>query len=48
MTTVHPDLQHTTRHSPWNKGHLIGPKPPLKLPEVWGIRIRLQLGKNTR
>jgi len=28
---------------PWNKGKLIGPKPPLKLREVWAIRIRLQL-----
>ncbi len=48
MTTVTPNPQHTTGHSPWNKGHLIGPKPPLKLPEVWGIRIRLQLESNTR
>jgi len=28
---------------PWNKGKLIGQKPPLKLNEIWGIRIRLQL-----
>lgn len=28
---------------PWNKGRLIGPKPPLKPKHVWGIRIRLQL-----
>ena len=27
---------------PWNKGKLIGQKPPLKLKEVWEIRIRLQ------
>ncbi len=26
---------------PWNKGKLIGQKPPLKLKEIWGIRIRL-------
>ncbi len=30
---------------PWNKGKLMGQKPPLKLKEVWEIRIRLQLGK---
>jgi len=30
-------------HIPWNKGHLIGPKPPLKLREIWAIRNRLQL-----
>jgi hypothetical protein len=28
---------------PWNRGKLIGQKPPLKLREVWSIRIRLQL-----
>ncbi len=33
---------------PWNKGMIIGPKPPLKLKEVWAIRIRLQLSGNVR
>ncbi|MFZ2169883.1 MAG: tyrosine-type recombinase/integrase [Methylococcaceae bacterium] len=33
---------------PWNKGKLIGQKSPLKLKEIWEIRIRLQMGKNTR
>jgi hypothetical protein len=33
---------------PWNKGKLVGQKPPLKLKEVWEIRIRLQLGKRLR
>jgi hypothetical protein len=32
----------------WNKGKLIGQKPPLKLKEIWAIRIRLQLNKQTR
>ena len=27
----------------WNKGKLLGQKPPLKQKEVWSIRIRLQL-----
>ncbi|MEX0730259.1 MAG: tyrosine-type recombinase/integrase [Aquisalimonadaceae bacterium] len=48
MASMTPSRHHTTGHSPWNKGHLIGPKPPLKLPEVWGIRIRLQLESNAR
>jgi integrase len=34
--------------SPWNKGKLVGQKPPLKLKEIWEIRIRLQLGKRIR
>ena len=33
---------------PWNKGKLIGQKPPLKLQEIWGIRIRLQMLGRTR
>jgi integrase len=32
----------------WNKGKLIGQKPPLKLREIWAMRIRLQLKKETR
>ena len=30
---------------PWNKDKLIGQKPPLKLREIWAIRIRFQLKK---
>ncbi len=32
---------------PWNKGKLLGQKPPLELKEIWAIRIRLQLGART-
>ncbi|MBB3005309.1 integrase [Paraburkholderia tropica] len=35
-------------HVPWNKGKLTGQKSPLKLKEIWAIRIRLQLGAKTR
>ena len=34
--------------TPWNKDKLIGQKPPLKLKEIWAIRIRLQLAKRSR
>ncbi len=34
--------------SAWNKDKLVGPKPPLKPKEIWAIRIRLQLAKQTR
>ena len=30
------------RVTPWNKGKLLGQKPPLKLKEIWAIRIRLR------
>lgn len=36
------------RRVPWNKGRLTGQKPPLKLKEIWAIRIRLQLTGKTR
>jgi len=35
-------------HRPWNKGRLIGQKPPLKLQEIWAIRVRLQLARRVR
>jgi hypothetical protein len=42
----------TTTHSaprdPWNKGKLVGQKAPLRLKEIWAIRIRLQLAQRTR
>ena len=33
---------------PWNKGKIIGQKSPLKLKEIWAIRIRLQLSNKIR
>lgn len=37
-----------TEHTPWNKGKLMGQKPPLKIREIWAIRIRLQLSHRIR
>jgi integrase len=40
---------HTAVHSePWNKGKLVGQKAPLKLREIWAIRVRLQLASRCR
>ena len=36
------------RATPWNKGKLLGQTPPLKLKEIWAIRIRLQLDHRAR
>lgn len=33
----------TTHKEPWNKGKLTGQKAPLKLKDIWAIRVRLQL-----
>lgn len=35
-------------NTPWNKDKLVGQKPPLKLHEIWSIRIRLELAENLR
>jgi integrase len=32
----------------WNGYHVIGPKLPLKLKEIWGVRIRLQMARRVR
>ncbi|UCB53800.1 MAG: tyrosine-type recombinase/integrase [Thiotrichales bacterium] len=34
--------------TPWNKGKIIGQKAPLKLREIWAIRIRLQMDNRLR
>ena len=35
----------STAKIPWNKGKIVGQKSPLKLKDIWAIRIRLQLSK---
>jgi hypothetical protein len=37
-----------TRKTPWNKGKLVGQKTPLRLKDIWAIRVRLQIGHRTR
>jgi integrase len=32
----------------WNKGKIVGQKAPLKLKDIWAIRVRLQLNHRTR
>jgi integrase len=36
------------QRQPWNKGKLIGSKPPLRPSHVWSIRTKLQLEGRTR
>ncbi len=33
---------------PWNKNKIVGQKLPLKLQQIWAIRIRLELINNLR
>lgn len=37
-----------TSHMPWNKGKLVGQKTPLRLKDIWAIRVRLQLAGKIR
>ena len=37
-----------TRRQPWNKGKLIGARPPLRPGHVWSIRTKLQLEGSIR
>src|SRR5580658_8725687 len=45
-----PAMEHctTTIREPRNKGKLVGQKAPLKLKEIWAIRVRLQLANRRR
>src|SRR5215469_821719 len=36
------------RRSPWNKGKLVGSKPPLRPSHVWSIRAKLQIERRVR
>jgi integrase len=45
---MYTESQTESKKSPWNKGKLVGQKRPLKLKEIWAIRIHLQLGKRIR
>ena len=35
-------------HTPWNKNKLTGQKAPLKLKDIWAIRIHLQIAHDVR
>jgi len=42
------DNSSAQRRTPWNKGKLIGAKPPLRPKHVWAIRTRLLIEGRTR
>ena len=39
---IHTDM------TPWNKGKLVGRKRPLRLHEIWSIRIQLEVANRVR
>ena len=40
--------QQTTHTPPWDKGKLVGQKPPLHLKHIWAIRTQLQMANKSR
>lgn len=48
MQTVSETIAVAAKRRPWNKGKLVGPKPPLQPKHVWAIRTRLQIAGRTR
>ncbi len=48
MSTTIENTHEPIPRRPWNKGKLIGPKPPLQPRHVWAIRTWLQLADRTR
>lgn len=34
--------------TPWNKGKLVGQKAPLRISEIWAIRVRLEIYRRAR
>lgn len=43
-----PNVTNPARRTPWNKGKLVGPKPPLRPSHVWSIRTKLQIDDKKR
>ena len=38
----------TCSRQPWNKGKRVGQKTPLRLRDIWAIRVRLQIAEGTQ
>src|SRR5947208_3239835 len=47
-TTKESVMESHQHRKPWNKGKLIGQKPPLKPKDIWAIRIQLQNAQQNR
>ena len=41
-------MQEQQKHIPWNKGKLMGQKPPLKVKDIWRIRTNLEMRNRVR
>lgn len=48
MQEPNAKMQPETRRTPWNKGKMVGAKPPLRTKNVWSIRTNLQVAGRIR
>ena len=48
MKTIREIIHPRKESEPWNKGKIIGQKPPLLPKHVWAIRTKLQMEKRVR
>jgi hypothetical protein len=48
MTNVPSTSENLSKRVPWNKGKIVGAKPPLRPKYVWSIRTKLQVEGRTR
>ncbi|MDA9505527.1 integrase [Bradyrhizobium sp. CCBAU 11386] len=48
MTDVPSSDEKLAKRVPWNKGKIVGAKPPLRPKHVWSIRTKLQVEGRTR
>jgi hypothetical protein len=48
MQNLDTAIHERASHVPWNKGKLLGAKPPLRTKHVWAIRTKLQVEGRTR
>jgi integrase len=48
MCEIEIPITSVPKRVPWNKGKLIGPRPPLRQKHVWAIRTRLQIEREIR
>ncbi|WP_375779809.1 tyrosine-type recombinase/integrase [Bradyrhizobium sp. ma5] len=43
MTDIASTIPAVSKHVPWNKGRIVGAKPPLRPKHVWSIRTKLEV-----
>jgi hypothetical protein len=48
MRTLNDSAIGMSPKAPWNKGKLLGSKPPLQTKQVWAIRTKLQVDHRLR